>query len=80
MHELIFILLYVGDVVFLLFSYNLDDMQHLLDVLDTFCQISGLIIVTMDTTKMMAIKATQPAHIYIQGRNNTSEKLQISWY
>ena len=42
MHELIFILMYAEDVA--LFSYNLDDMQHLLDVLDTFCQISGLTI------------------------------------
>ena len=43
-HELIFILLYVDD-----------NMQHF-DVMDTFCQISGL-IVNVDKTKMMAIRA-----------------------
>ena len=34
--SIILILLYADDV---LFSYTLDDMQHLLDVLETFCQI-----------------------------------------
>ena len=51
MHELIFILMYAEDVA--LFSYNLDDMQH--DVLDTFCQITR-IIVNVVKTKMMAIQ------------------------
>ena len=41
-HELIFILLYADDVV--LFSYNLNDMQNLLDALDTFYQITGLTV------------------------------------
>ena len=53
MHLLIFILLYADDV---LFSYTLDDMQRILDLLETFCQISEL-IVNVGKTKMMAIKA-----------------------
>ena len=59
MHGLIFILLYVDDVV--LFSYNQDEMQQLLDVLDTFCQKSGL-IVNVDKTKMIGIKAIKARH------------------
>ena len=52
MHKLIFILLYDDDV---LFSYNLDDMQHLLDVLNTFDQINELTM-NVDKTKMMAMQ------------------------
>ena len=59
MHELIFILMYAEDVA--LFSYNLDDMQHLLAVVDTFHQISGLTI-SVDQTKMMAMEAIQSRH------------------
>ena len=36
-------------------------MQHSLDVLDTFCQIS-VRTVRLEKTKMMAIKAIQPRH------------------
>ena len=72
MHELIFILL--NDDV-LLFSFNLDDMPHILDVLDTFCQINGLTI-NVDQMKNDGniIKATHLRHYptYIQGRTNTS--------
>ena len=57
MQEIIFTLLYI-DVV--LFSYNLYDMQHLLEVLGTFYQINGLII--MDETKMVATKEIQPIY------------------
>ena len=38
MHELIFIFVYVDDVLFL---HALDDMQRLVDVLDMFFEISG---------------------------------------
>ena len=38
-----------------------DDMQHLLDVLDTFYHISGL-NVDADKTKMMAVKAIHPRY------------------
>ena len=58
-HELIFILLYV-DVV--LFWYNLDDMQNLFYVLDTFYQDDGNI---SNTIKSLP-------HFYIQRRTNTS--------
>ena len=57
-------------------------MQNLLDVLDTFCQISGL-TVNMKKTKTMAgnkrnTTKTLP-RFYIQGETNTSgAKLQIS--
>ena len=37
-------------------SYNVDDMQHLLHVLDLFDKINEL-IVNIDKTKIMAIKA-----------------------
>ena len=50
MYKLIFVLL-----------FNVDDMQHLLDVADTFCKISGLTI-NVDQTKMMAIKTMQQRH------------------
>ena len=53
MHELYFILLNVDNVD--LFSYNLADIQHLLDVLNTFDQINELTI-NVDKTKMLAIK------------------------
>ena len=49
-YELIVILLYADNVI-----YILDDMQHF-DVIDTFCQISWLII-NVDKTQMMAIRA-----------------------
>ena len=42
MCELIYLLVYAYDVI--LFSYTLDNMQHVLDVLDTFCQISELTV------------------------------------
>ena len=47
-----FILMYAEDNA--LFSNNLDDMQHLLDVLRTFSQIKGL-IASVDKTKMEPI-------------------------
>ena len=50
---------YVYDIV--LFSYNLDSMQNVFDVLETFNQINEL-TVDMDETKMMAIKAIQLRH------------------
>ena len=53
MHKLNFILLNVDTVN--LFSYNLDDIQHLLDVLNTFDQINELTM-NVDKTKMMAMQ------------------------
>ena len=44
-----------------LLSHKLDDVQHLFNVLDTFCDIRWL-IVNIDKTKMMGIKAIQPRH------------------
>ena len=38
-----------------LLSHKLDDVQHLFNVLDTFCDIRWL-IVNIDKTKMMGIK------------------------
>ena len=56
--SIILILLYAADV---LFSYTLDDMKHVLDVLETFCQISRL-TVNVEKTKMMRMKGIQPRH------------------
>ena len=57
-HEINFILLFVDDV---LFSYNLESGLYatFIGVLDTFSQISGL-IVNMVKTKTTPIKAIQP--------------------
>ena len=73
-----FILMYAEDNA--LFSNNLDDMQHLLDGVDTFCQISGQII-NVDQTKMMAMKAIQPSPYPTFRKTNISgATLQISWH
>ena len=57
-------------------------MQHLLDVLATFCQIIGLTVDNMDKRKIIAINATNKTLpcFYKQGKTDTSAKLQISWY
>ena len=42
----------VDDLV--IFSYNVDDMEHLFAALEEFCHSSGLTI-NVDKTKMMAV-------------------------
>ena len=67
---------HVDDVDIVFLSYNLDDMQYLLDVLDTFCQISGLRM-NVDETKMMAIQPRHP-HFYMHELTDANGvKLQI---
>ena len=56
MQHVILLLLYVDDVV--LFSYDIDSMQHLLGVLEEFCHSSGL-VVNVEKTKMMAVQTNQ---------------------
>ena len=48
MQNFILMLLYANDVV--LFSYDVDSMQHLLGVLEEFCHSSGL-VVNVEKTK-----------------------------
>ena len=45
----------------MMFYSHMLDLHHIVDVLDTFFQISGL-VVKVDKTKMIAIKALQPRH------------------
>ena len=47
----------VDDLV--IFSYNVDDMEHLFAALEEFCHSSGLTI-NVDKTKMMAVWTIQP--------------------
>ena len=71
MHELDFVLLHANDDI--LFSYHFD-------VLDTFCQISGLSI-NMGKNKNDGNETKTLPKVYMQGRTNTSvTKLQISRY
>jgi hypothetical protein len=57
MHQFILLLLYADDVV--LFSYEIESMQRLLGVLETFCECSGL-TVNVEKTKMMVVRTIQP--------------------
>ena len=59
--SIILIPLYADDV---LFSYTLDDTKHLLDVLETFCQISRLTVNVEKTkmTGMMGMTAIRSRH------------------
>ena len=57
MHQVILLLLYADDVV--LFSYDIESMQRLLGVLETFCESSGL-TVNVEKTKMMVVRTKQP--------------------
>ena len=59
MQNVIVLLLYADDVV--LFSYDVDSMQHLLGVLEEFCHSSGL-AVNVEKTKMMVVQTIQPHH------------------
>ena len=59
MQNVIVLLLYADDVV--LFSYDVDSMQHLLGVLDDFFHSSGL-VVNVEKTKMMVVQTIQPHH------------------
>ena len=59
MQNFILFLLYANDVV--LFSYDVDSMQHLLGVLEEFCHSSGL-AVNVEKTKRMAMQTIQPHH------------------
>ena len=66
----------------MLFSHTLDDVQHLLDVLETFYHIMGYLlmwIVQNDGSKRQYNQDTTP--LLHQGRTNTSgAMLQIYWY
>ena len=59
MQHVILLLLYADDVV--LFSYDVDSMQHLLGVLEEFCHSSGL-AVNVEITKMMVVQTVQTHH------------------
>ena len=58
-----FILLYANEIV--LFSDTLKDMQYSMDVFEPFYRINKL-IVKVDKTKMMVIKAIQPRRYSLQ--------------
>ena len=62
------------DDVVVFFSYTLDNMQHLLDVLDTLCQISGLTI-NVEKRKIMGINEIQPRDYPIFTHNG--EAIQV---
>ena len=57
MHQVILLLLYADDV--LLFSYDIESMQRVLGVLETFCESSGLTI-KVEKTKLMVVRTKQP--------------------
>ena len=54
--HVILLLQYVNDVV--LFSYDIDNMQHLLGVLEEFCHSSGLAL-NVEKTNMMVVQTIQ---------------------
>ena len=57
MLQLILLFLYVDNVV--IFSYDVDGVERLLGVLETFCQSIGL-IVNMDKTNFVVMRTVQP--------------------
>ena len=71
MQMIIFILLYIDDVVF--FTYTMDNRQQLM-----YWKHSAIkLIVNMNKIKIMVAKAYEPTHkpvFYIQGRTN------IEWH
>ena len=56
----ILLLLYADDVVF--FTHTHERMQHFMEILDNFCQESGL-MVNVSKTKLMAVRTHQPKHM-----------------
>ena len=80
MKELIFTLLYVDDVVLL--SYNVDDREFFVDIVEMLYQINGS-IVNVNKTNIILIKAIQPRHCLTFTNKGESiqfgVKLQISY-